>query len=193
MPLSLLQAVESAGRCRGHLSQLKSLYAKMDEAYRKAADHYGFVCEGCEDNCCRTRFYHHTLVEFLYLASGWIALEEERRAVITARALEVCREGAVRRMCPLNEEGRCVLYAYRPMICRLHGLPHELRRPGMQPAFGPGCGEFDARCGGKRYFQMDRTPHYFELARLERELRRFLGCDEKFKKTVAEMLADEGD
>ncbi|HEY6837752.1 MAG TPA: YkgJ family cysteine cluster protein [Geobacteraceae bacterium] len=26
--------------------------------------------------------------------------------------------------CVLLEEGRCLLYAYRPMTCRLHGIPH---------------------------------------------------------------------
>ena len=28
-------------------------------------------------------------------------------------------------LCPLlSQEGKCLIYASRPMICRLHGLPH---------------------------------------------------------------------
>ena len=38
------------------------LFEQMDRAYDAAARNSGFVCNGCRDNCCLTRFYHHTLV-----------------------------------------------------------------------------------------------------------------------------------
>ncbi len=43
----------------------------MDLKYKEAADYYGFDCTGCEDNCCFTRFFHHTLLEYLYIMEGY--------------------------------------------------------------------------------------------------------------------------
>jgi len=45
------------------IDRLKQIYTAMDRAYDRAADPYGFTCDGCADNCCRTRFYHHTVIE----------------------------------------------------------------------------------------------------------------------------------
>ena len=87
--------------------------------------------------------------------------------------------------------GCCVLYTHRPMICRLHGIPHELSRPGAAAQRSPGCGEFDRRCGGMAYRRFDRTPFYAELARLEAEFRQALGVRRRFKHTIAEMLLND--
>jgi hypothetical protein len=95
---------------------------------------------------------------------------------------------AVRLMCPLNFDELCILYSYRPMICRLHGIPHELQKPGQNPVCGPGCETFDHRCGHKGYFKFDRTPFYRQLAMLEQEVKQALGVTEKFKITIAEMI-----
>ena len=94
----------------------------------------------------------------------------------------------VRVMCPLNEKGLCGLYQYRPMICRLHGIPTEIKRPGGVPARGPGCGDFDRQCGHKQYILFDRTPFYMEMAGNEKEIRGRLGFTEKIKMTVARMI-----
>jgi Fe-S-cluster containining protein len=181
---------------RVFLQRLDSLFARMEEAYQQAADYYGFLCQGCEDNCCQTRFYHHTLIENLYMADGFRTLGQTVRRTIKKKAAWVCRETAVadekmqrlRIMCPANSDGRCQLYAFRPMICRLHGLPHELRRPGQNTVFGPGCDQFDRQCKGKPYYRFDRTPFYFEMARLEQELKKATGFCGKVKMTVAEMV-----
>ena len=74
------------------------------------------------------------------------------------------------------------------MICRLHGIPHELSRPGQPAQAGPGCGEFLRRCGHQPHRPLDRTPLYTGLARLESELRQALGVRRRFKHTIAEML-----
>jgi len=94
----------------------------------------------------------------------------------------------VRLMCPLNFDAVCILYPYRPMICRLHGIPHELHKPGQNPVYGPGCETFDCRCGDKGYFKFDRTPFYRDMAALEQEARKTLGLAEKIRMTVAEMI-----
>ena len=61
------------------IERLKTLYADMDAAYQAAADHYGFHCDGCLDNCCLTRFYHHTHLEYLILRQGFLSLPREAR------------------------------------------------------------------------------------------------------------------
>jgi len=172
----------------------------MDGKYQAAADYYGFNCTGCEDNCCFTRFYHYTLLEYLYILDGLNTLDGEKRAQIKGRALEVCRETdradaqgvPMRMMCPLCVDSVCLLYAYRPMICRLHGIPHELRRSGGGLLQASGCDAFTAQFQGKPRFKFDRTPLYLEMAGLEKELRQVLGMPIKIKMTVAEMIRSYG-
>jgi Fe-S-cluster containining protein len=178
------------------LKQLKSIYAVMDRKYREAADYYGFHCTGCGNNCCFTRFYHHTLLEYLYLREGFQALAPKMKNEIKQRASEVCGTTAaadiqappLRLMCPLNFDGLCRLYGFRPMICRLHGLPHELRQPGKDIVHHPGCADFTAQCFEKEYFKFDRTFFFIEMAALEQELRQAVGIIQKIKMSVAEML-----
>jgi hypothetical protein len=179
-----------------YLGRLEVLFESMDQKYKQAAEYYGFYCEGCEDNCCRTRFYHHSLLEYLYIHEGFQTLSQNKQIEIQNKALAVCRETeadkqkelTLRRMCPLNFDGRCILYHYRPMICRLHGIPHELHRPGQKTIYGPGCDTFIKMCGEKKDYPFDRTPFYFEMAGLENELRQAVGFQKKLKITVAQMI-----
>jgi len=178
------------------MERLEVLYKKMDGKYNEAANYYGFCCGGCEESCCFTRFYHHTFVEYLYILEGFKTLGYGNRVEIGEKALLVCRQTdeleksglPVRLLCPLNYEGLCALYSYRPMICRLHGIPHELTIPGKEKAFSPGCGEFMSRFGEKEYVNFDRTPFYAEMASLEKEFKAAFGIPERIKQTVARML-----
>ncbi len=177
-------------------NSLKIIYKAMDQKYKEAADYYGFNCNGCEDNCCTTRFYHHTLLEYLYILKEFNSLENEKQINIKHRALDVCRKTIeadekgmpVRLMCPLNFDGLCILYNYRPMICRLHGIPSELHRPEQQLAYSPGCDAFSKQSGNKDYIQFDRTPFYVKMAELEKKLKKAVGITQKIKMTVAQML-----
>ncbi len=174
------------------LSRLQGIYSAMDQKYSEAADYYGFHCQGCEDNCCLTRFYHHTFLEYIYILKGFETLDAETQQNIRQKSLEVSKKmnAESRLMCPLNAEGLCVLYAYRPMICRLHGISHELHKPGQHtPIFSPGCEVFTKLAEGKSYFKFDRTPFYMEMARLEAELKQTLAVTQKLKMTVAQMLS----
>jgi Fe-S-cluster containining protein len=180
------------------IDRLMQIYAAMDRVYLRAADHYGFVCDGCRDNCCRSRFYHHTIIEYAYLTDGLKTLDSEKQNQVKSRALTVVDEtaradkhpGSVRLTCPLNFDESCILYPFRPMICRLHGIPHELQKPGQKAVYGPGCETFDRRCGRRDYFKFDRTPFYRDLAMLEQEVKQAQGFDGKIKMTVAEMILD---
>ena len=183
-------------RLTAFYDRLQRIFATMDRQYAEVANYYGFHCNGCEDNCCRTRFYHHTYLEFLYIHAGLKKLGHQRLREIQSRAALVCRETAkadekampVRRMCPLNFDGRCALYTYRPMICRLHGISHELRKPGQNIIRGSGCGMFELGCSDKSYLKFDRTPFYFEMAKLESELKQAVDLSGRVKMTIAEMI-----
>ena len=182
-----------------YLDQLACLFEQMDQAYGQVCRQSGFVCRGCQDNCCGTRFYHHTLIEYLYLKVGLDSLSEQAREAVRQRAdqahHQMRRDDAQGRkqriMCPLNQDGRCILYARRPMICRLHGVPHQLRRPDGRLQIGPGCGDFELQCPGSVPARLDRTPLYTTLADLERRLRQRTGVMTRIRMTVAEMLVDE--
>ena len=169
----------------------------MDQKYREAADYYGFNCTGCEDNCCRTRFHHYTLVEYIYIKEGFHGLENKKQDEAKQRSLAICRktdeahenETPLKEMCPVNFGNLCVLYPYRPMICRLHGIPHQLQRPGQGILNSPGCGTFSLRCHEKKRFKFDRTPFYMQMAALEKEMKQAVGMTQKIKMTVAQMIA----
>ncbi len=176
--------------------QIRLAYSAMDDMYRKVSDNYGFNCRGCKDNCCMTRFYHHTYLEYFFLIKGFKSLEGSVQEAAIEKAADICgkikdsdsKGEPIRIMCPLNFSGLCILYDYRPMICRLHGIPHELRRPGQEPILGPGCEAFTDQCGRVDYISFDRTLFYMDISKTEHNLRKELGLTEKFKKTIAQML-----
>jgi len=168
----------------------------MDDAYDKTCSQYDFTCNGCEDNCCRSLFFHHTFVEKAYLLHGfkkmapdWKKTVLQRAQLYTQKTVAPDKTAKSRKlMCPLNKNGRCTLYPYRPMICRLHGLPHELFKPGAPPLKGPGCdaGQFDT----KIYIPFDRTLFYREMAQVEMDFRRQKNKTGKIKETIAQILTD---
>ena len=180
----------------GFLKKLEAVYAEMDRAYDRSAAYHGFSCTPCTENCCLTRFYHHTTIEFAYLLHGFDGLSRETQDLCLTRAETYNREmeraastgGAFSHMCPVNENGLCMVYAFRPMICRLHGIPHEVNPPGRGKVFGSGCMAFEKSCGAVSCHGFDRTPFYMEMAELEQAFRREVNITEKFKMTVAGML-----
>ena len=176
-------------------SSIILLYEKMDAAWNETARKYGFTCNGCSDNCCETLFFHHTHMEKAYLRHGFKSLSPPRRKKIKKKARQFIqatamaeeRKEPIRIMCPANEKGQCTLYRFRPMICRLHGIPHQLKRPGAPILKSPGClaGEplFNA---GDHVF--DRTPFYQEMSLLEMQYCKAHGKTTRIKQTIAQML-----
>ncbi len=184
------------------IAELEDLYGQMDRLYAQKSAHYGFECTGCTENCCLTRFYHHTYLEYIYLRKGFAGLSASKQAAARQRAeayLDVLAQSEsgengppFRRMCPVNESGWCLLYAWRPMICRLHGIPHELAPPGTSSrVYGEGCAEFTVSCGHLPYSPFDRTPFYVRMSELEGRLRKSLAVSGKSKKTIAHMLVQD--
>lgn len=172
----------------------------MDTAWEKAAAHYGFLCRGCGDNCCESEFYHHSFIEKDYFLAGLGKMTAEQRKTIKTLAREVrdarrqSRDSGrlPRIMCPVNADGLCALYHYRPMICRLHGIPHELAKPGSLPVRSPGCPAGTPLFEQADYFIFDRTPFYTAMAALETDYRQAIGKSQKIRLSIAEMIVGTG-
>ncbi len=95
------------------------LVEKVDELCLRTTERFreSISCrKGC-DGCCR----HLTLfpVEGTALALALREAEPALAETIRLRALEAAPDGP----CPLLENGACLLYEARPLICRTHGLP----------------------------------------------------------------------
>jgi len=102
--------------------RLAALATKVDAFFARDAQRFpgadGVTCHaGCAD-CCRRRF-SVTAIEAEAVAEALAALPGGRRRELAERA----RSGD-RGACPaLDPDGRCAVYAARPLICRSHGLP----------------------------------------------------------------------
>lgn len=182
---------------------LKSLYYEMDTLWDSTANQYGFRCNGCDENCCETEFYHHTHIEKAYFLEGFkklpramvVKVSKRAKKVDTKRRIADKKGERIRIMCPVNVDGKCILYPHRPMICRLHGIPHEVEIPAVPgkervKTQQPGCDAGKALFK-ETYHPFDRTPFYSRLAELEKRY-----CQYRFEKinrprikeTIAQMI-----
>jgi Fe-S-cluster containining protein len=81
---------------------------------------------GCSD-CCRTRL-HITSTEAAALTAHIAAMSPEARDHLAAIARRPVDDHAPR-CAALDDDGRCLVYDARPVICRAYGLP--IRFPGL--------------------------------------------------------------
>lgn len=182
----------------GHfMERLKTIYQAMDKAYDEITAHYSCSCAGCDGNCCTSYFFHYTVAEYLYLAKGFQTLNPERQHEVRHLAREFIKERhrlqaegkKIDLMCPLNDRGFCGLYAFRPMICRLHGVPHSYRRPDMVQVRGGGCTKLvPPDIERSSYRELDRSRFYRDMVMLEQKLRREIGFSKRIKMTIADMI-----
>ncbi len=162
---------------------LRELYESMESEYDKVAGQVGQTCLGCNDNCCDSFFLHHTYVEWAYLWQGIRALEDVLLDKIVARSKEYAAQSCKliaenirpQLMCPCNEDGRCLVYTHRLMICRMHGVPATLTRPDGQMLRFPGCWRCQEVVADKYESEtiapaMERTELFQRLAKLESQL-----------------------
>ena len=179
------------------IHRLVAIYRRIDAVYAETAKSAGFSCEGCDGaKCCTVDLTISTLVEMSYLRQGFNSLPNSQQREILARcrqvisAKEVAPQGELYRnsVCALNSDGACVLYDYRPMICRFHGMPHFFEGPSGSLVEGEGCVRFQELYQGRNQnLRIDRTHFYREIASLEIESVRLRG-ERTEKRTVAETL-----
>jgi len=127
---------------RGVFEEYETLVAGADLAFRKVATQYGDLVRcrpGCQD-CCHAVF-GLLPVESVYLAYRFGSVDGSagHEAVLRARGFDReltglrARHGSQpdplalareRLRCPLLGTGdRCLLYQYRPVTCRVYGIP----------------------------------------------------------------------
>jgi Fe-S-cluster containining protein len=104
--------------CCFDLANYRALTARVDDLCNRIVAEYGdsLACaEGC-DCCCR----HISIfpVEAAAMAMALLDLSAEEGARIRGLARLASSD-----VCPLLENGRCLLYTARPIICRTHGFP----------------------------------------------------------------------
>jgi uncharacterized protein len=106
------------------LKNYHALVSKVDslcgEILHTCAD--AIYCrKGC-DGCCRR--FSVFWVEAVNLAQAVGSLPKEQMKYLRNRAGALSGHD----VCPLLEDGACILYAHRPIICRTHGLPILIRQ-----------------------------------------------------------------
>lgn len=107
------------------VERLAALAAEVDADFDAIHARYPdrMQCRAGCSACCRARL-SITRVEQAFLRDGLASLPDGRRAELSARTRETGRE-----MCPaLDPDGRCGVYAVRPLICRSYGVPLRHRR-----------------------------------------------------------------
>jgi len=184
--------------------EISEIYQTMQEGYDTIAAEITLACSDCSDNCCDSWFQHHTYSEWAFLWEGLSRLEKSVLERIRERAKEYIRissdELASRRrpqvMCPLNEDGLCILYQHRMLVCRMHGIPATMTRPDGQSMRFPGCFRCQEIVAGKYPDEnaapaMDRTPLFRRLVAVESQL---MGPQHhlypRVRKTIAEMIVE---
>ncbi len=104
---------------KNRLKNYLQLVNRVDQLCKSTEEilHAHLSCtEGCS-SCCRTISLFP--VEAAAISAAVAALPEEYAENVRHHATEG-REGDI---CPLLFENRCLIYAFRPIICRTHGLP----------------------------------------------------------------------
>lgn len=108
--------------------RLGELTAKVDAFFARVEHRHGddMQCAtGCAD-CCHVRLTV-TSVEAAAIRAHLAALPPARRAAIAASAAAAPDD-----LCAaLDADGRCRIYAARPVVCRSHGAPIRMRQGSL--------------------------------------------------------------
>jgi hypothetical protein len=138
-------------------TRLTELFARLDALFARTAARFpgpsGITCRaGCAD-CCRR--FSVTRLEAEAIAEGLASLPEETRAALAARASQDTDT------CPaLEADARCVIYAFRPAICRTHGLPIRFSAAGA-PVHDGGSAGSAPKPPGRSLPVVDTCPRNF--------------------------------
>jgi Fe-S-cluster containining protein len=103
------------------LQDYQKLIAEVDRRCQRIVGRhrYHIACtKGCAGNCCRIHLSVYP-VEAVSLALALQKLAPAMRRRIQHQALHTTSFGP----CPLLEDGACLMYDARAVICRTHGLP----------------------------------------------------------------------
>lgn len=141
--------------------RLDELVGKVDAFFTRVHARFpgsdGVTCRAGCDDCCRRRF-SVTALEAEVIAEHLAALPDAARAELAARA-----EHGDAAVCPaLQPDGRCAVYAARPLICRTHGLPIRFAAPTAPPGGFEGRDRAIVGAGRRALPVVDACPRNFE-------------------------------
>jgi uncharacterized protein len=106
------------------MSRYPELASKVDAFFARAQARHAddMRCgSGCS-HCCHVRL-SITGVEAAAIRDELSTWPDDRRASLASNA----RAAAADRCAALDGDGRCLIYAARPIVCRSHGAPIRLR------------------------------------------------------------------
>ena len=114
----------------GALKEYQKMIAEVDrrchQIVRRHADRIA-CAKGCAGNCCRIHLSVYS-VEAVSLVLALQKLAPDMRRRIQNRARHTSSFGP----CPLLEDGACLMYDARAVICRSHGLPTRTEYKGSR-------------------------------------------------------------
>lgn len=103
-------------------------YEKFLEILDKRLDRYfeeqcEFIkCKPACSSCCEVGEYPFSRLEMEYLMSGFVNLPFETKHIIKEEIKHLKQENPQMHKCPFLIDKMCVLYKYRGIVCRTHGL-----------------------------------------------------------------------
>ena len=110
------------------MSRLDEVIAKVDAFFARVEARHGsdMQCQtGCSD-CCHARLTV-TSVEARSIGQELATWDAPRRAALAANAAT----GPEDHCAALDPDGRCLIYAVRPVVCRSHGAPIRMRQGSL--------------------------------------------------------------
>jgi hypothetical protein len=150
---------------------LKALYSRADLGYEAHMREHGLSCGSCfEAPCCRVDLRLHTYLEKYYLLQGFGSLEAGVRDGVVALCVRGASAEGENEFCVMRGPGVCLIYPWRPLICRLAGPAHSFQGPRGGSVRGDGCPQLLRDPGRDTPPRMDRTPYYRDMSLLELNL-----------------------
>lgn len=99
---------------------LKILDKKLDKYFEDQCEH--IKCKpGCS-RCCEIGEYPFSRLELEYLMQGFVKLPFSIKHKIKEEIKHLKKENPKMHKCPFLFENKCVVYQYRGIVCRMHGL-----------------------------------------------------------------------
>lgn len=124
-----------------HQQNLRLLHDRLDAFFGRVMERYAdrMMCGAGCSGCCQQSLSVFT-VEMDRLLEGVDALPSDARERLGTRVAEalhaVCGGAPPEDVpCVLLEDDRCVVYDWRPSICRSHGAPVHLPRDIAEPGY----------------------------------------------------------
>ena len=110
---------------------LEKLDKELKEYFNDQKD-FVFCKSGCS-NCCKESYYPVSALEYEYIKLGLSRLDKDKQILVLNKAfnifikrfefIKINGENALFNYeCPFLKDKNCIIYEYRPILCRTYGL-----------------------------------------------------------------------